>query len=418
MVETNPLLLTPFVLLLGAMALGPTLAAGWWARHYGWVALGLGGITVGMYVFVLHDLQAIRHAALEYFSFIALVGSLFVVSGGIQIELPGTGRPLTNVLFLLAGALAANFLGTTGAAMLLIRPWLRMNRGRLAAHHAVFFIFLVANVGGGLTPIGDPPLFLGYLEGVPFWWVLQHGWAAWATAVGLLLAVFYVVDRFHFRRARSVLRVDRAPAAQWRFGGGTNLVFLAVILGAVFVPHPVFLREGLMLAAGAASYFTTAKSIQAANGLNFHPVNEVAILFAGIFATLPPALAWLDYHTGSWSSPPPSAGFFYWGTGGLSGLLDNAPTYLGFLSALRGATGATEMSDLLARHAGEVVAISFGAVFFGAATYLGNGPNFMVRSVAAQEGVPMPSFLEFILKFTLPFLLPVLALVWWLFFRS
>jgi len=184
------------------------------------------------------------------------------------------------------------------------------------------------------------------------------------------------------------------------------------------VPHPVFLREGLMLAAGAASYFTTPKSIHAANGFNFHPVNEVAILFAGIFATMPPALAWLNQHSGSWPGSQPSAGFFYWGTGGLSGLLDNAPTYLGFLSALRGATGVAAMPDLLARHAGEVLAISFGAVFFGAATYLGNGPNFMVRSVAAQEGVPMPSFLEFILKFTLPCLLPVLILVWWLFLRS
>lgn len=373
---------------------------------------------MGLYAFVLHDVAAIGHAAREYFGFIALVGSLFVVAGGIQIELPGTGRPLANTFFLLAGAVAANFLGTTGAAMLLIRPWLRMNRQRLAAHHAVFFIFLVANVGGGLTPIGDPPLFLGYLEGVPFWWILQHGWAAWLTSVGLLLALFYAVDQFHFRRARGVLPTDRAPQARWRFGGSTNLLFLAVILGSVFVPHPVFLREGLMLAAGAASYFTTPKSIHAANGLNFHPINEVAILFAGIFATMPPALAWLDHHAGSLAGPQPSAGFFYWGTGGLSGLLDNAPTYLGFLSALRGVTGVAAMPDLLVGHAGEVLAISFGAVFFGAATYLGNGPNFMVKSVAAQEGVPMPSFLEFILKFTLPFLLPVLLLVWWFFFRS
>jgi len=418
MVETSPVFLLPFVLLLSAMALGPTLAPGWWARYYGVVALGLGAITIGLYGFGLHDFSAIGHAAREYFGFIALIGSLFVVSGGIQIEVRSTGGPWPNVIFLLAGAVAANFLGTTGAAMLLIRPWLRMNRQRLAAHHAAFFIFLVANVGGGLTPIGDPPLFLGYLEGVPFWWVLQHGWAVWATAVGLLLALFYGMDRRHFLRVRGSHQAERVAEGRWRFAGWTNLLFLAVILGAVFVRQPVFLREGLMLLAAVASYFTTSKSIHAANGLEFHPLNEVAILFAGIFATLPPALAWLNEHAGGWSAPGPSAGFLYWATGGLSGLLDNAPTYLGCLSALRGATGGTAMPGLLEQQAAQVLAISFGAVFFGAATYLGNGPNFMVKSVAAQEGVPMPSFLEFIWKFTLPMLLPVLMAVWWLFFRS
>jgi Na+/H+ antiporter NhaD/arsenite permease-like protein len=418
MAETNPLLVLPFVLLLGSMAIGPMLAARWWAKYYAMVALGLGAITVAFYGLGLKNFAAIGHAAREYFSFIALVGSLFVVSGGIRIKVKSDGRPFGNVIFLLVGAVAANFLGTTGAAILLIRPWLRINRHRIAPHHVAFFIFLVANVGGGLTPIGDPPLFLGYLEGVPFWWVLKHGWAVWATAVGLLLALFYLVDLFHFRRAGEAVVKNKTAERPRQFAGWTNFFFLAVILAAVFVPRPAYLREGLMIVAGAGSYFTTSKSIHAANELSFHPVSEVAILFAGIFATMPPALAWLDLHASGLAGPSPSAGICYWGTGGLSGLLDNAPTYLGFLSALRGATGVTAMPAILDQFARQLLAISFGAVFFGAATYLGNGPNFMVKSLAEQQGVRMPSFLEFIVKFTFPFLLPVLIIVWWLFFRG
>ena len=173
-----------------------------------------------------------------------------------------------------------------------------------------------------------------------------------------------------------------------------------------------------MIAAATASYFTTSKTIHTANGFNFHPVNEVAALFAGIFATMPPALAWLNEHAVGLLGQNPSATIFYWATGGLSGLLDNAPTYLGFFSVLKGATGVTVMPVLLDQYPGLLLAISFGAVFFGAATYLGNGPNFMVKSVASQQGVPMPSFLEFVVKFALPYLLPVLIVVWLVFFRS
>lgn len=415
---TNPLLILPFVLLLGAMALGPMLAPGWWLRYYAAVSLGLGAVTAGIYCLGLRDFVTIGHVAHEYVSFIALVGSLFVVSGGFLFHIKSSGRPFANVVFLLAGAVAANVLGTTGAAILLIRPWIRINRNRIAPYHVAFFIFIVANVGGGLTPIGDPPLFLGYLQGVPFWWILKHGWLIWSTTVGLLLAVFYVVDQIQFKRANGSLRPDQSAEQGWKFAGWSNLFFLAVILGAVFLTHPVFLREGLMLAAAAGSYFTTPKSIHAANEFNFHPVNEVAILFAGIFATMPPALAWLDTHARGFAGENPSLAIFYWGTGGLSGFLDNAPTYLGFLSALRGATGVAEMPALLDQYAGQLLALSYGAVFFGATTYLGNGPNFMVKSVAGQQGVPMPPFLEFIVKFTLPFLLPVLIIVWWLFLRG
>jgi Na+/H+ antiporter NhaD/arsenite permease-like protein len=410
--------LLPFALLLGAMAVAPVFAPHWWLRHYAKVALGLGAIMAGYYFFVLNDLHSLGEAAHEYIGFIALVGSLYVVSGGIHIGVKGEAAPFKNVGFLLAGALLANVLGTTGAAMLLIRPWIRMNQSRVAAHHIVFFIFIVANAGGCLTPIGDPPLFLGFLQGIPFWWVAANCWPMWLLGVGLLLAIFYFADRKNFQSAARPAPKNSTAPETWTVAGLPNLFFLAVILAAVFVAKPPFLREGLMLAAAAGSYFTTKKSVHAANQFNFHPIQEVAILFAGIFTTMMPALDWLNHNSQSLLGQNPTSGIFYWSTGVLSSALDNAPTYLGFLSALRGTAGADSISSLLLTHGHQVLAISIASVFFGAATYIGNGPNFMVKAIAEQNNVRMPSFIEFILKFSLPFLLPVLITIWLLFFRS
>ena len=417
-IAPNPWMILPFVLLLGAIALAPLLVPVWWLRHYPRVALGLGAVTLGYYLLVLQAPGRVLHVAHDYLSFILLVGSLFVVSGGIHIKVKGEATPLANVFFLFIGALLANLLGTTGAAMLLIRPWIRMNRYRVTAHHIVFFIFIVANVGGCLTPIGDPPLFLGYLQGVPFWWVAQHCWPMWATGVGILLAVFYVVDRLNFIRAPREIRRMETAHETWRFEGLGNLFFLAVILGAVFINRPVFLREGIMLAAAAGSYFTTAKSVHEANRFHFHPIQEVAILFIGIFATMIPALDWLDVNARAVLGAHPAAGVFYFGAGILSSGLDNAPTYLSFLSALYGTSGAKGIGELLGGNTLNLVAISIGAVFFGAATYIGNGPNFMVKAIADHEKIRTPTFPGFIAKFTLPFLLPMLLAVWLIFFRG
>jgi len=419
MISPNPWLVLPFALLLGAMAIAPLLAPNWWLRHYAKVALGLGAMTLGYYLLSLHANERVLDTAHEYVSFIALVGSLFVVSGGIHIVVKGKATPLANVVFLLVGAVLANILGTTGAAMLLIRPWIRVNKHRIRAYHIVFFIFLVANIGGCLTPIGDPPLFLGYLQGVPFWWVAAHCWPMWLLAVGLLLVAFYVIDQMHFNRAPK----KNVEHETWRFDGFFNLFFLAVILGAVFITKPLFLREGLMLAAALGSYLATrrhSRHVHENNEFDFHPVKEVVILFAGIFATMMPALDWLGLHAKELLGANPSPGIFFWGTGSLSAVLDNAPTYLGFLGALHGATGTKEIAELLGQNAGalSVLAISVGAVFFGAATYIGNGPNFMVKAIADREKIPMPGFLGFIFKFTLPFLLPTLITIWLLFFRG
>ncbi|HEU5395859.1 MAG TPA: sodium:proton antiporter [Verrucomicrobiae bacterium] len=413
-------MILPFVLLLLAMAALPAVAPRWWHHHYPKIALALAAVTLGYYLLGLHANTRVLDTAHEYFSFIALVGSLFVVSGGIHIVIRREATPRANVLFLLVGSLLANLLGTTGAAMLLIRPWIQLNRHRIRAYHIAFFIFTVANLGGCLTPIGDPPLFLGYLQGVPFWWVTQHCWPMWLAGVGLLLVIFYFIDRREFLKAAPPGAKEIPVPGRWQLDGLFNLVFLAIILGAVFITHPPFLREGLMIAAAAASYWTTQRHYQhvhVKNDFDFHPVKEVVILFAGIFSTMMPALDWLNAHARDLLGAHPSAGVFYWGTGGLSAVLDNAPTYLGFLAALSGATGASDIPQLLAQNGGQVLAISIGAVFFGAATYIGNGPNFMIKAVADQQAVRTPTFLGYLFKFTLPILLPVLVIVWAIFFR-
>ena len=414
-IAPNPWMMLPFGILLGTIALAPLWFADWWAKHYPKVAFALGTVTLGYYLFGLHAYPRVLNGAHEYLSFIALIGALFVVSGGIHISVKGEATPLTNVMFLLIGAILANVLGTTGASMLLIRPWIRMNKYRITAHHIVFFIFIISNVGGCLTPIGDPPLFLGFLKGIPFWWVAENCWPMWATGLGILLVMFFVVDSFNFRRAPKPVREMETAREQWRFDGLGNVFFLAVILVAVFIKQPIFLREALMAAAAIGSYYTTRKPVHEANHFNFHPIQEVAILFLGIFATMMPALDWLQINAAKLGEPTPA--FFFWGSGVLSSVLDNAPTYLSFLSALMGAAQDSDMQHLLATQATNLVAISVGAVFFGANTYIGNGPNFMVKAIADQQKVRTPTFLGYIFRFTLPFMVPMLVIVWLLFFR-
>ena len=465
-------MIIPFGVLLATIALAPLLAGAWWSRHYPKVALGLGAVTLAYYLVGLHAAPRVLAVAHEYASFIALIGSLYVVSGGIHIHIKGEATPLANVLFLAVGAVIANVLGTTGASMLLIRPWIRMNKYRITAHHIVFFIFIVSNVGGCLTPIGDPPLFLGYLKGIPFWWVAEHCWPIWAVGLGLLLAIFAAVDARNFRRAPRAVRDQETAHETWRFDGLGNLFFLGVILAAVFISKPLLLREALMLGAAAGSYLTTKKQVHAANDFNFHPIQEVAILFIGIFSTMMPALDWLGTHASDLLGHDPAPGLFYWGSGVLSSVLDNAPTYLSFLSATFGAyldadivaqvqhaiqSGAVDFATVAGPHAEQIrntlvalqkyhgadilargvtveeievcyllgnaalnnfiLAISAGAVFFGANTYIGNGPNFMVKAIADHQRVHTPTFVGYIFRFTLPVMLPVLLVVWALFFR-
>ncbi len=418
----SPLMILPFVAMLLAMAVLPFTSKRWWEKNYLWISLALAMVPVAYYLFVLREPSRMAQTAQEYFSFIVLLGSLFIVAGGIHIRIRGKSTPLTNLLMLAAGACASNILGTTGASMVLIRPYLRVNAYRLRPYHVVFFIFLVSNIGGGLTPVGDPPLFLGYLKGIPFFWIMGSVWPVWLTATGGLLAVFYIIDRFSFTRFEGSPR--GVPASDLHEKGALeglhNLFYLAVIVGSVFVSGVPLLREVLMIGAAAGSWLTTDRAIRRRNGFDLLPLKEVAVLFFGIFATMVPALDYLELHARSSGLATP--GQFFWLTGILSSVLDNAPTYLNALSVLGGMFGggggsAGAPMSLLIAHAGEFIrAISVGAVFFGAATYIGNGPNLMVKSLADRMGVQTPSFLGYILKYSLPVLGPLFIILWLLFF--
>lgn len=411
-------LVAPFVLLLLLIAVAPLFFQDWWSRHYPKVSFGLGGAVIAYYVVVLQRTQLVLHTGQEYFSFIVLIGSLFVVSGGINISTKDLTNPRENVLFLLGGAVIANLVGTTGASMLLIRPWIRMNKIRIAPYHIVFFIFIVSNVGGALTPIGDPPLFIGYLKGIPFFWVITRTFPMWCVGIGILLVMFYVLDKKNYDASARSVQKKIEQHDEWKIEGLNNILFLLIILAAVFISSPPLLREAVIIIAATASYVTTKKTIHHANRFSFHPIQEVAIIFAGIFATMIPALELLS--TSASTKNYLSTSFFFWNTGILSSFLDNAPTYLSFFSVAVGSASDSTLpvqtlllSDEFSRH---IVAISVGAVFFGANTYIGNGPNFMVKSIADHYHVPTPSFIKYISHYSLPFMVPMLIVVWLLFF--
>ena len=490
----HPAWAAPFILLLACVALAPLVNRHWWERYYPAVAVGLGAVAAGYYLLVRRDAGPWLHGMQDYVSFVILLGALYVVSGGIVIGVNRRATPAANCALLLIGALAANVFGTTGASMLLIRPYLRMNRGRVAPYHVVFFIFVVANVGGSLTPIGDPPLFLGYLHGVPFWWVLENAQKAWLLAVGVLIGLFFVIDsRQHGRHerhspiGRGTDPRDLGPAVS--LVGAHNFLFISLILFAVFrdgffehlrqarldgmslplLGRMAISREPLMLLAAAGSLLLTRRPVYQANEFSWGPVREVAVLFLGIFSTMVPALQWLGQNAER--LPLRTAGQYYFTTGSLSSVLDNAPTYLTFLqvqlgkldeTSVEAATGEvkqmhaagslepsadlppdaraavdtlirTRPADVLAGRVARqdvriafllaspplsrvLLAISLGSVFFGACTYIGNGPNFMVKSIAEGAGVPMPGFLGYVFHYTVPFLLPLYGLVWVLFF--
>lgn len=407
----------PFVVLLLSIAVFPLVAPRWWHHNFPWVALPLGALVAAYYVFVFGGTERMLITGHEYVAFICLIGSLFVVSGGIHINLAGELNPRQNVGLLAVGAVIANIVGTTGAAMILIRPYIRGNAWRWSPYHIVFFIFIVANCGGALTPIGDPPLFLGYLKGVPFFWVFTTLWYKWLVGVLLLLGIYYVIDSREFARRSRRERAKAELPDRVRFEGMRSTVFIVMIVGAAFINRPLFLREGIMLAAAVGAYLMTPRRIHLLNEFNFFPIKEVAILFAGIFATMVPALDWLSVNAHQLGLSEP--GHFYWATGILSAFLDNAPTYLNFLTAAMGAEGfnvdnRAHVLEFIAAHSNTLRSISIAAVFFGAATYIGNGPNFMCKSIVDHAKLKTPTFFEYIYKFALPILVPVLIVTYFL----
>ena len=477
-------LVVPFALLLGMIATGPLFYPHFWHHHYPKVAIALGLLVAAYYLLVLGDGIPILHAAEEYFAFIALLGSLYVASGCILIKTDFAGTPRANTILLLVGSVLSNFIGTTGASMLLIRPFMRLNAGRLKAYHIIFFIFMVSNVGGALTPIGDPPLFLGFLRGVPFFWTVAHVWYIWLPTILILASIFYVLDGrnkekslretaeaggadvepgdlpgaaavpeapgirdvedVHADEAEIDLTRNAPNPKQLEIEGKAGFGWLAVIIAAVFIDPKVIpaiegtvidlhhfgvpfgIREVIMGAVAFFAFRTADKAILSGNDFNFEPIKEVGFLFIGIFLTMQPALTLIGAFAAE-NADALGVTSFYFGTGVLSGVLDNAPTYVSFLSAAMGKFGmdvnTPEMVRAFASAPGDptgfyLLAISVASVFWGALTYIGNGPNFMVKAIAESAGVQTPSFVAYMVKYSIPILVPIYILVWFVFFSG
>jgi Na+/H+ antiporter NhaD/arsenite permease-like protein len=401
----------PFVGLLLSIAILPLAAPHFWESNLRKLAVAALLALPVLALYLRVQPESLADAAAEYVSFIVLLGGLFVISGGIKLEGDLQATTRTNAVMLGLGALLASFVGTTGASMLLIRPLLQTNSERKrVAHTVVFFIFLVSNIGGCLTPLGDPPLFLGYLSGVPFTWTFRL-MVPWLFTVALVLAVYVVWDRREYaREAAADLKRDFYEVRPLRLAGRSNLALLMGVLGAVaFLSAPW--RELAILGLAALSYATTDHELRRANHFSFQPILEVAALFVGIFVTMLPALDLLRARGAGLGVREPW--HFFWATGTLSSFLDNAPTYLTFLALAKGLGLAPEVVGVPHR---VLEAISLGAVFMGANSYIGNGPNFMVRAIAEQRGVKMPSFGGYMLV-SGAVLIPIFAIVTLVFLR-
>jgi Na+/H+ antiporter NhaD/arsenite permease-like protein len=432
----------PFAGILLTIAFGPLLFRNFWHHHYGkfafvWATLALAPLAALRGADTA--LAALIHALVgDYLGFIAILFALYVVAGGILITGTLRGTPLTNTAILLFGTLIASVVGTTGAAMVLIRPLLRANAARFYnVHIVVFFIFLVGNIGGALSPLGDPPLFIGFLNGIDFFWPAKNLWLPTAFVAGCVLGIFVLVDVWFYLKDRRAAPVDDlSPREPVRLRGAVNLLLLVLIIAAVIdsaLWHPGIkfdiygttlaledaARDGVLIVAALLSLWLTRDEHRLANGFSWEPIAEVAILFAGIFVCAVPVLAMLGAgHDGAFAwllkavtaadgQPHPMA--YFWLTGVLSAILDNAPTYLVFFKLAGG-----NAADLMGPLSGALAAMSMGAVYMGALTYIGNAPNFMIYAIATERGIKMPSFFGYIMWSSVV-LLPVLAAATYLF---
>jgi len=431
----------PFAGLLLSVAAVPQLSPHFWHKHFGkvtaaWALLFLLPFSA-TYGVALAAGEVLHTALLEYLPFVILLFALFVISGGIRVRSNMVGTPAINTGILAFGAALASVTGTTGAAMLLVRPLIQANlKRRHNAHVLVFFIFLVANIGGSLTPLGDPPLFLGFLQGIAFGWTFTHMIGPMLLGSAVLLATFYMLDRRVWARDGGPRRVGPLRVG---FRSLHNLFYLVAAVGAVLLsgvwkpgielhvwhvaaPLQGLARDGLLLALAGLSWATTARRVRIENAFTWDPILEVVYLFAGIFLTILPVLAILRagsagalapivaLATGADGLPDNTA--YFWMTGLLSSFLDNAPTYLVFFNMADG-----DPQALMGPLWHTLIAISAGSVFMGAMTYIGNAPNFMVRSIASERGIRMPSFLGY-MGWSCAVLLPTFLLMTVVFFRA
>ncbi len=420
-------MLSFFVIMLLSIAVLPlTRLEHWWHRNENKLKVGavLAAYPLIWVTFITHNYTALWHVIEEYVSFIVLLGTLFYVSGGILLKGDLRATPGTNLKFLLFGTSIASIIGTTGASMLLIRPLLRTNHERrYKVHIVIFFIFLVSNIGGSLLPIGDPPLFLGYLRGVPFLWTLSL-WPQMLVVCAILLTAFYLLDRHFWRReSAKVKEFDANTVEPLTIEGKSNIIWLLGIVLCVALIKPeygLFLREAAMIGCAVASKAMTQATIREKNRFSWFPILEVAALFIGIFLTMIPAQILLSARGGELGVDSPAK--FFWVTGLLSSVLDNAPTYVVFFETAKGMVEHGQLSgalvsDVITIPVVILQAISVGAVFMGANTYIGNGPNFMVKAIAEEQKIEMPSFFGY-MKWSGLVLMPCFVLVSLLFFTG
>lgn len=421
-------IMIPFVVMLLSIAIVPLFAEEWWESntHKLWVSLAL-GIPVATWLIAVGESDDLIHQMIfDYVPFILLLMALFVVTGGIHVAGNIQARPSINLLFLGIGWVLASLMGTTGAAMLLIRPLLSTNSERkYKAHTVIFFIFVVANAGGLLTPLGDPPLFLLFQKGAEFTWFLKL-LPQWFTVGAILLTIYYFLDKHYYAKEdKEAIAQDETNVEPLRFTGLINIVWLLCIVMATmfingkYIPamneedaawYIKLLREIVFVVIIIASMVTTKKQVRIDNKYSWAPIIEVAVLFIGIFATMTPALMYLEEASFRIQLPWQ----YFYSTGGLSAFLDNAPTALVFHAMAHGIPSAGELVAGVDETLLE--AISCGAVFFGAMTYIGNGPNFMVKAIAEQDGTKMPSFFHYIIQYSLIYLLPTYVIVQLIFF--
>jgi len=405
-----------FVGLLLCIAIIPLINGAWWGRYFGYVSLGL-AIPAAFFV-VSTEWILLLHVVQEYISFIILLGSLFVIAGGIVIRVGIQGTPTLNTIFLLIGSIFASLIGTTGASMVLLRPLIRSNKWRKhVVHIYIFFIFTVSNIGGLLTPLGDPPLFLGFLRGVPFFWTLRL-LPIWILAIGILLVLFFLLD-YYLAKEEDPQAARKAheglPEKKLEIKGKINFLFLLIVIGSFFLPAIPWLREGVMIAATGLSVYFTEEALREENAFTYHPIIEVAILFAGIFVTMVPVLTMLQAHGSQLGVIQPWQ--FFWASGSLSSFLDNAPTYLVFMSTAQSVAHAQGIVSGLVVGVPETLlkAISAGAVCMGANSYIGNGPNFMVKAICEENDVRMPSFFGY-MAWSTGILVPIFIAITFVFF--
>lgn len=434
------LLILPFIILLLMIATGPIFYQNFWHKYYIKISMIISISICIYYIIYLNSLFKILITLIEYIQFILLILVLYISSGGIFIEINKKINSKINLLILFFGSCISNLIGTTGASIILIRPYIKINKKNIKPYHIIFFIFIISNIGGSLTPIGDPPLFLGFLKGVPFFWTLKNNFLPWIFSLIILGGFFYIIDFKNHIDIKNKIKKDKKPYIL--IYGGKNFFWLIIITISIFLENKIFhfipdikynnhsisfIREIIIILIILFLYKNANKYAFKKNKFNFKPLEEICFVFIAIFISILPILEIINnlaqsnkfiniinYNT------------LYWSTGLLSGFLDNAPTYLNLLNAIMSTydanihnienvkfytKGIYSINNIL-----ELKAISIASVFFGALTYIGNGPNFIVKSIAEKYGIKMPSFFEYIIYFSIPLLMPVLIIIWLLFF--